>query len=64
MTGVTVIETRRAQLTDEGACPICGRPVERGQRIALVHDDDRGHDWIHVRHLAEPALSQATDRTT
>jgi hypothetical protein len=60
MTGLSVIESRRAG-RDEPDCPRCGRPVERGQRIVFVRDDQLGHVWIHVRHLAE-ALAQGTDK--
>lgn len=51
MSGLTVIETRRAGPGEPGR-PVCGRPIERGQRIALIHGRD-GHHWWHVRHLAE-----------
>jgi hypothetical protein len=47
------IEIRRAE-PGETACPLCPRPVERWQRLALVQLGELGHAWIHIRHLAEP----------
>lgn len=60
MTRPAVIGSRRAGRGEPG-CPLCARPVERGQRLVFIRDDQLGHVWIHVRHLAE-ALAQGTDK--
>jgi hypothetical protein len=57
---IAVIATRRAG-PHEDACPACGQPAERGQRLALVRGDGGGHAWIHVRHVIEQALAHTTD---
>jgi hypothetical protein len=47
-----VLESRKAG-PGEGDCPACRSPLERGQRIVLIRDGGL-HQWVHVRHLAEP----------
>jgi hypothetical protein len=60
---LTPIETRRAGPAEDD-CPVCGLPVERGRRIALVRSDRLGHVWVHVRHVAEVQADDGLPRST
>jgi hypothetical protein len=62
VTRLSPIDVRKAG-PDDARCPACPRPVERGQRLALVRSDQLGHAWVHLRHIAEPPADDRREPT-